>query len=121
MSWTSHEDLAEAAATALTEEAPLYGITPPLTAPRTLDFTEIAAILTHTTGRTVTRVVMDDDEWTTAAITAGVPRPLAEFLLTMFTASREGEFAVTDPTLETTIGRPARTVQELVETVARSR
>jgi hypothetical protein len=33
-----------------------------------------------------------------------MPRPAAEFALTMFTASRSGEFDGTDPTLEATIG-----------------
>ncbi|MFC8428772.1 NAD(P)H-binding protein [Streptomyces sp. NPDC057253] len=121
VSWTAHEDLADAAVAALTEDTPLDGITPPLTAPHTLDFAEVAAILGRTTGRTVTRVVMDDAAWTSTAVTDGMPRPLAEFLLTMFTAAREGEFAVTNPALETTVGHPARTVQDLVEAVVGSR
>jgi NAD(P)H dehydrogenase (quinone) len=118
VSWTAHEDLAEAAAVALAEDGALEGITPPLTAPQTLDFADVAAILSRITGRTITRVVMDDNEWTSAAAAGGMPRPAAEFFLTMFAASRNGEFNVTDPTLETTIGRPAKTIHELLETVA---
>ncbi|MGC0334345.1 NAD(P)H dehydrogenase (quinone) [Streptomyces sp. SAI-170] len=121
VSWTAHEDLAEAAAVALTEDGALEGITPPLTAPRTLDFADVADIISRITGRTVTRVVMDDDEWTAAAVAAGMPRPAAEFTLTMFAASRRGEFNVTDPALEAIIGRPAKTVHEVLEAVVRSR
>jgi NAD(P)H dehydrogenase (quinone) len=121
LSWTAHEDLAEAAAVALTEEGALEGITPPLTAPHALDFADVAEILSRITGRTVTRVVMDDNEWTSVAVTSGMPRPAAEFALTMFAASRNGEFNVTDPTLEATIGRPAKTVHEVLEAVVRSR
>lgn len=118
VSWTAHEDLAEAAAIALTEDSALDGITPPLTASQTLDLADVAAILSRITGRTITRVVMDDDEWISAAAAGGMPRPVAEFYLTMFAASRHGEFDVTDPTLQATIGRPAKTVDELLEAVA---
>ncbi|NGO06381.1 SDR family oxidoreductase [Streptomyces sp. HC44] len=121
VSWTAHEDLAEAAAVALTEDGALEGITPPLTATHTLDFADVAGILSRITGRTITRVVMDDDEWISAAVAGGMPRPAAEFTLTMFAASRNGEFKATDPTLEATIGHPAKTVHEVLEGVVRSR
>lgn len=121
VSWTAHEDLAEAAALALTEEGALEGITPPLTAPHALDFAGVAEILSRITGRTITRVVMDDDEWTSAAVAGGMPRQAAEFSLTMFAASRNGEFNVTDPTWEAAVGHPAKTVHEVLEAVVRSR
>ncbi|MEU9283369.1 NmrA family NAD(P)-binding protein [Streptomyces sp. NPDC048275] len=121
VSWTAHEDLAEVAAVALTEEGALEGITPPLTAAHTLDFADVAEILSRITGRTIARVVMDDNEWTSTAVASGMPRPAAEFALTMFAASRNGEFNVTDPTLEATIGHPAKTVHEVLEAVVRSR
>ena len=125
VSWTAHEDLAEAAALALTpaltEDGTLNGVTPPLTAPRALDFTGVADILSRLTGRTITRVVMDDDEWVSATVARGIPRPAAEFFLTVFAASRNGEFNVTNPTLEATIGHPTKTVQEVLETALRSR
>ncbi|TLQ42198.1 NmrA family NAD(P)-binding protein [Streptomyces marianii] len=121
VSWTAHEDLAEAAALALAEEGALEGITRPLTARHALDFADVAEMLGRITGRTITRVVMDDDDWISAAVAGGMPRPAAEFALTMFAASRNGEFNVTDPTLGTAIGRPARTVHEALEALVRSR
>jgi uncharacterized protein YbjT (DUF2867 family) len=121
VSWTAHEDLAEAAVSALTEDGALEGITPPLTAPHTLDFADVAEILSRITGRTITRVVMDDNEWISAVVAHGMPRPAAEFALTMFAASRNGEFNATNPTLEATIGHPAKTVHEVLEAAVRSR
>ncbi|MER6046294.1 hypothetical protein ABT168_02185 [Streptomyces sp. NPDC001793] len=64
---------------------------------------------------------MDDDEWISAAAAGGMPRQAAEFSLTMFTASRNGEFDVTDSTLEAVIGHPAKTVQEVLEAAVRPR
>ncbi|MEV0027951.1 NAD(P)H-binding protein [Nocardia sp. NPDC050793] len=121
VSWTAHTDLAAAAVVALTDNGALDGVTPPLTATRTLDFADVAGILGDLTGRTINRVVVDDDEWVSRMIAGGVPRPAANFLLTMFTAARAGEFAVTDPTLERTIGRPAATVRDTLESFLRVR
>ncbi|GAB2941706.1 NAD(P)H-binding protein [Nonomuraea fastidiosa] len=121
VSWTSHEDLAEAAVLALTEDGVFDGVTPPLTAPRTLDFAGVAAILSRITGRTIERVVMEDEEWVAAMVADGMPRPAAAFLLTMFLASRKGEFDVTSPALESALGRPARSVEEVLEAAVRSR
>ncbi|GAA0918340.1 NAD(P)H-binding protein [Virgisporangium aurantiacum] len=109
VSWTGHDDLAAAAAALLTDGEP--GITPPLTAPDMLDFAAIAAILSEITGREITRVVAGDEEWVETLVSRGVPRGYAEFGLGVFRASRRGEFAVTDPTLEKLIGRPAESVR----------
>jgi uncharacterized protein YbjT (DUF2867 family) len=104
VSWTAHEDLAEAAAIALTSADPISGISSPLTATTSLDLGDIAAILSRLTGRTITRVTIGDDEWKTAAIARGLPPMVADFSLGMFQAARRGEFDVVDPTLETLIG-----------------
>ncbi|GAA4238187.1 NAD(P)H-binding protein [Actinomadura meridiana] len=119
VSWTAHDDLAEVAAFALAEDGALDGATPPLTAPYTRDFADVAEILSRITGRTITRAVMDDEEWISAAVANGMPRPAAEFTLTIFTAARGGEFNTTDLTLEATIGHPAKSVHEFLETAVR--
>ena len=51
--------------------------------------------------------------WTTrsgsaATVARGIPRPAAEFSLTIFAASRDGEFNVTDPALEAPSATPRR-------------
>lgn len=113
-SWTAHDDLAEVDAIALTCEGALDGISPALTGSEALDFSDVADILSDLTGRRVRRVVVDDEEWKAAAIERGLPTPAADFTLGMFRAARRGEFAVTDPTLEELIGRPAISTRTIV-------
>ncbi|MFI6783143.1 NmrA family NAD(P)-binding protein [Micromonospora sp. NPDC050276] len=117
VSWTAHADLAEAAAIALTEDGALDGITAPLTAPEMLDLAAVAGILTEITGRAVTRVVVDDEEWKAAAVARGMPAAAADFLLGMYRAARRGEFAVTDPTLQTLIGRRPASARSVLEAI----
>ncbi|MFG1927013.1 NAD(P)H-binding protein [Cryptosporangium sp. NPDC048952] len=111
-SWTWHDDLADVAVAALLGDGLLEGVTPPLTAPDALDFDAVAGVVGEVLGRTVTRVVVGDDEWKAAT---GLPEPVADFILGMFRAARQGEFAVTDPTLEKVLGRPATPVRSVVE------
>ena len=75
--------------------------------PEQLDFADVARILGEVVGRRIERVVVDDEVWRASAIERGLPAPAADFTLGMFRAARRGEFAVTDPTLETLLGRPA--------------
>ncbi|AGZ43029.1 NmrA family NAD(P)-binding protein [Actinoplanes friuliensis] len=114
VSWTAHADLAEAAAVILADEGRYDGPTPPLTAPEALDLADVAAILTDLTGRTIRRVVADDDEWTAGLVGHGVPAEQATMLLGMFHASRRGEFATTDPELVGLLGHPATSVRSLL-------
>jgi NAD(P)H dehydrogenase (quinone) len=114
VSWTAHADLAEVAAAALVDEGVLDGVTAPLTAPELLDFEAVAGIVSELTGRAITRVVVGDEKWKTAAIEAGMPPMAAEFTLGLFRAARRGEFAVTDPTLEAVIGHPATSVRSVL-------
>ncbi|MEO5852213.1 MAG: SDR family oxidoreductase [Nocardioides sp.] len=119
-SWTSHADLAEVDAIALTQPGVLEGISPPLTAPEALDFTDVAHVLSDLTGRTITRVVVDDEEWKASAVARGLPAPVADFTLGMFRAARDGEFAATDPTLERLLGRPAISARTTIEEIVAS-
>ncbi|WP_368497040.1 NAD(P)H-binding protein [Herbiconiux sp. A18JL235] len=119
VSWTAHVDLAEAAAVALTQEhapgSPLDGATPPLTAPELLDLEQVASILSDITGRSIRRVVVDDEEWKAAAVARGLPPMVADFSLGMCLAARAGEYAVSDPTLESLLGRPATPARATLE------
>ncbi|MFG6490711.1 NAD(P)H-binding protein [Microbacterium sp. P03] len=111
VSWTSHEDLAEVAAIALADAGAISGISSPLTASVSLDLADIADILSRLSGRAITRLTVDDDEWKTAAIARGLPPMVADFSLGMFRASRRGEFDVVSPALETALGRPPLPVE----------
>ena len=114
VSWTAHDDLAEAAAVALTEEGLLDGVTAPLTAAEMLTFDDVAGILGEITGRVIARVPLSDDEWKASAIDSGMPSAAADFTLGMFRAARHGEFAVTDPLLQSVIGRRPRSARSVL-------
>ncbi|MGZ3145717.1 NmrA family NAD(P)-binding protein [Lentzea chajnantorensis] len=118
-SWTAHADLAKADAAAVTKPGLFDGASPPLTAPGLLDFADVARVLSEVTGRTIRRVVVDDEEWKATVIGHGTPEGLAEFTLGMFRAARAGQFAVTDPALEELLGRPATAARTVVEEIAR--
>lgn len=107
VSWTTHDDLAEAIAVVLADESRLDGVTPPLTGQESLDLSDVAALVSELTGRTVRRVVADDDEWKAGHVARGMPAPRADFMLGMFLASRRGEFDVVDRSLPDLLGRPA--------------
>jgi uncharacterized protein YbjT (DUF2867 family) len=90
VSWTAHDDLADAAAAALTEDGALDGVTAPLTGPELFTFEDVAGLLGDITGRTVRRVVVADEEWKASAVAAGMPAPAADFTLGMFRAAPGG-------------------------------
>ncbi|MDH2425391.1 NAD(P)H-binding protein [Sphaerisporangium sp. TRM90804] len=114
VSWTTHADLAEAAATLLAAEIGFDGPTPPLTAPDALDLADIAGIVTELSGRAIRRVVADDEAWTATMIGHGVPADQANMLLGMFQASRRGEFSTAGPDLEKLLQRPATPVRSML-------
>lgn len=118
VSWTTHADLAEAAAVLMTGADRSERATPPLTGPAALDLADVAGLLTEITGRPVRRVVADDEEWTAGLIGHGVPEAQARMLLGMFSASRRGEFATTGPLLAELLGRPATPLRTVLEAVA---
>ncbi|GAA1871475.1 NAD(P)H-binding protein [Pseudonocardia ailaonensis] len=119
VSWTDHADLAEIAAVALAEPGTFEGITPPLTAPVALDLADVAALAAEILDRPVERIVVGDEEWKATAVANGMPPFAADFTLGMFRAARRGEFAATDPALETVLGHPAVPVRTVLEGLLR--
>ena len=121
VSWTTHADLAEAAATILADPGRFDGPTPPLTALDAFDLQDVADILSKRTGRTVRRTVADDDGWAAGLAAHGAPEALATMMLGMFRAARQGEFSATSPTLSDLLGRPATSLSSFLEGVAAAR
>lgn len=115
-SWTAHQDLADAAVVALTEPERLEGVTPTLTGPELLDYSDVAAIASELTGRKITRVTVPDEQWKQDALGRGMPEFVVELTLGIFRAARRGEFAVVDPLLPKLLGRPATTIREVLAT-----
>ena len=115
VSWTTHADLAEVAALTLTGDFAMTGVTPPLTGSEALDLTDLAAIASELAGRAITRVTVSDEEYLATMVSYGMPREQAEFLLGIFLASRNGEFAAVDPTLAVALGRSPVSMRDVVQ------
>ena len=106
IAWTTHPDLAEAAARLLTDDR-FGAFTPPLTGPRAVDLAEVAEIAGEITGRPIRRVVVLDDEYR-----QGLPPGVGDMLVGMFAASRAGDFGPADPALADLLGRPAVSITD---------
>lgn len=116
VSWTARADLAEADAVILAGDGRMNGVTPPLTTTDAVTMAEIAAIASEVSGREVRHVIVTDDEWRDARVAAGVPMFYANLLLGTFRASRRGDFAAVDPTLGELLGRPPRSLRDVLAT-----
>ncbi|MFE2142855.1 SDR family oxidoreductase [Streptomyces sp. NPDC059456] len=105
VAWTGHDDLAEATTAILLDEGRFDGPTPPLTGPAALDFDTVAEIASQVTGRPFTRTVVPDDAFREQVLAHGAPAPIADLMLGIFGAARNGEFSTVDSTLAKLIGR----------------
>ncbi|WP_328696439.1 NmrA family NAD(P)-binding protein [Streptomyces sp. NBC_00342] len=105
VAWTTHADLADAAAAILADEGRFDGPTPPLTGAQALTFDDIAGIAAGITGRTITRTTAPDTEFREQLVGHGAPAEAADQLLGIFAAARAGEFDAVDPTLADLLGR----------------
>lgn len=114
ISWTARDDLAEADAAILADDGARDGTTPPLTAADAITMAQLAAIASEATGREVRHTTVTDEEWRDAKIAGGMPAMYADMLLGTFRAARRGDFAATDPALGTLLGRPPRTMHEVL-------
>ncbi|MBE7217773.1 MAG: NAD(P)H-binding protein [Caulobacteraceae bacterium] len=114
VSWTARADLAEADAIVLAEEGRLDGVSPPLTAPEAFTLADLAAIASELSGREIRRVVLSDQEYRDAKVAQGAPEPMADALVRMFRATRKGDFAAVDPTLETLLGRRPQSMRDVL-------
>lgn len=115
VAWTGHDDLAEATVAILTEPGRFEGPTPPLTGPAALDFDTVAKIASEVTGRSFTRTVVPDAAFHEQALAHGAPAPVADLMLSIFAAARNGEFAAVDPALATLLGREPATFRSQLE------
>ncbi|MBN9686181.1 MULTISPECIES: SDR family oxidoreductase [unclassified Corallococcus] len=114
VSWTTHADLAEAAAVVLTNEGRFDGPTPPLTASQALDFGELCDIASDLLGRPIRRSTVSEDEMRAKLVASGMPAPVVGISLGLYRASRDGEFAAVDPTLRRLLEREPVSMRELL-------
>ncbi|MEU7225494.1 NAD(P)H-binding protein [Streptomyces chrestomyceticus] len=102
--YTDRSDVAEGIAVLLTGDRSFDGPVT-LTAPTAVTFDDLATIASDLTGRTVKRIVLDDEQWVADQLMTGVPEQAARFMLTWYQASRAGYFAEADPLLAQLLGR----------------
>lgn len=112
VSWTTHGDLAAAAARILMQQGRFEGPTPPLTASEALDLGDVAAILADLHARPVERRIIADDEQERRMQAQGAPPPVVAITLGLFRAMRAGEFAAVDPTLASLLGSAPTSLRE---------
>ncbi|QMU71627.1 NAD(P)H-binding protein [Streptacidiphilus sp. P02-A3a] len=113
VSWTAREDAAEAAAVILASNGAYDGPTT-LTAGAAPTFDDLAVIASQLTGRTITCVAVDEEEWIAAQIARGAREQMARFLLGFYQAAEQGRFAGVDPLLGKLLGREPRTARDLL-------
>lgn len=114
MSLVDLEDVAQAAARALTDPA-LRGGTYELAGPQPISQTEIAAILSQALGRTVRAEAVEPDEWRRGAEAAGMGGYQLEGLLQMFDYYRRHGFTGSGWLLPALLGRPATTFAQFIQ------
>ncbi|WP_230486972.1 NAD(P)H-binding protein [Nocardioides anomalus] len=118
VSWTTHDDLADAAVALLLDDGADDGPTPALTGPEALDAAAVAERATRVTGTAYRREVVGDEEFVAGLVGHGTPEPIARMLLSMFEASRAGEFDVVDPFLPALVGHPATPLDAVLSAAA---
>ena len=114
VSWTTHADLAEADAILLANDGRYDGPTPPLTGSEALDLADLATIASDLLGRAIERRVFPDEDMKVRMAARGAPEAAASIALGLYRASRAGEFATVDSTLERLLGRHPERMRNLI-------
>ncbi|RKH69003.1 SDR family oxidoreductase [Corallococcus llansteffanensis] len=114
VSWTTHADLAEAAAVILANEGQYDGPTPPLTASEALDFGELCDLASSVLGRPLRRSTVSEDEMGAKLAANNMPPRAVALSLGLYRASHHGEFATVDPTLRKLLGRAPTSMREVI-------
>ncbi|MFE9287585.1 NAD(P)H-binding protein [Streptomyces olivaceus] len=109
--YTDRDDIAEATAALLAGDRAIDGPVT-LAAPDAVTFDDLAKIASDLTGRTVRRVVVDDEQWVADQIANGIPEPTARLILSWHQAGRAGYFAETGPLLAELLGREPRSAAD---------
>jgi len=111
ISFVDPRDVGEAAAVCLTGEGH-EGRTYTLTGPEAITFERIAAELSAACGRTITYVSVGDDEARQAMTAAGLPPMVADAIVAIFAAQRQGAMADTTGTLRNLLRREPRGIAD---------
>ncbi|WP_116244736.1 NAD-dependent epimerase/dehydratase family protein [Nocardiopsis sp. FIRDI 009] len=113
------DDLAEVAVTALTGDGHA-GRTYDLTGPRSLTFTEAAAVLSEASGRTVEHRSITPEEYVEGAVAEGLPAELAQGLVEIFQGTLDGRNTEPTDDVRRVLGRPAGDFADYARRAART-
>jgi NAD(P)H dehydrogenase (quinone) len=109
----SRNDCAAAAAAVLTSDGH-EGETYEITGPEALSQADIAGLLSEVSGHPVQVIDTRDRKLLWGLTRLGTPKPVARSIVQLGAATREGYFDVVDPAFETIVGRPPRTLREIL-------
>jgi uncharacterized protein YbjT (DUF2867 family) len=120
INWTSHDDLAEAAAIMICDHQDHQGITEALIGVESLDLSDLASIASSLTGKTVSRSFVSDEEMRDNLLKGGMHEKVIAIFLGLFEASRNGEFAGNNETLFRLLGRPPSKMAPVISQIINS-
>ena len=109
----ARDDVADVAAAVL-QSAEYAGHTYQLTGPVALTLADVAAILTRVTGRPVTYKNETLDEAYASRAAYGAPAFEVDAWVSTYTAIAKGEFSTVSPDVATILGRPARSLEDVL-------
>lgn len=108
------EDVADVAATVLTEPGRHAGRIYELTGPRSITFGEAVAVIARATGRPITYTRVSPAEYTATLVARGLSEDDAHHIAEMFVLMERGLIAETTNDVATVLGRDPRTFEEYV-------
>jgi NAD(P)H dehydrogenase (quinone) len=109
----SRSDCAAVAAAVLTSDGH-EGQTYEITGPEALSQLDIARLLSQVSGRPVDVIESRDRKLLWGLTRLGTPKPVGRAIVQLGVATREGFFDIVDPAFQTIVGRPARTLREIL-------
>ncbi|RYZ97798.1 MAG: SDR family NAD(P)-dependent oxidoreductase [Proteobacteria bacterium] len=116
VAFTTHGDLAEAAAILLSGEPSIDGVSPPLTATEAITFAQIAEMLSELTGKRIRREVISDERYREGLSAKGVPPERMALAMGFFLSARSGEFEKVGPALENILNGKPRSMKDFLAT-----
>jgi len=113
VSWVDARDIADVTAEALTTEGhqgKVYG----LTGDEALSGDDIAALLTQSLGRDITRRAVGPDEARANMIASGMVAEVADAMIELAGLAPKGYLSGTETTVQDVLGRPARRLADFI-------
>ncbi|QJW98345.1 SDR family oxidoreductase [Frigoriglobus tundricola] len=117
VSWVSRSDLADGTARLLLG-AGHAGETRNLTGPGAIDLKGTAGILGRVRARPIVRRIVPVEDYVSRAVAAGKTEEFAREWATTYFGLERGEFGKVDPFLGALVGRPLRTLEEVLAQAA---